>query len=44
MLNIKLKRLTPTAKIPTKAHTTDAGYDLYNDMEEGDCKNKTTNH
>lgn len=28
-LNIKLKRLTPTAKIPTKAHATDAGYDLY---------------
>ena len=28
-LNIKIKRLTPTAKLPTKAHSTDAGYDLY---------------
>lgn len=28
-LNIKIKRLTPTAKLPTKAHATDAGYDLY---------------
>ena len=28
-LNIKIKRLTQSAKLPTKAHTTDAGYDLY---------------
>ena len=28
-LNIKIKRLISTAKLPTKAHTTDAGYDLY---------------
>ena len=30
-LKIKIKRLTPTAKMPTKAHATDAGYDLYAD-------------
>lgn len=30
-LKIKIKRLTPTAKLPTKAHATDAGYDLYAD-------------
>lgn len=28
-LKIKIKRLTPTAQLPTKAHATDAGYDLY---------------
>lgn len=28
-LNIKIKRLSATAKLPTKAHTSDAGYDLY---------------
>ena len=33
-LNIKIKRLTPTAKLPTKAHATDAGYDLYADNGE----------
>lgn len=30
-LNVKIKRLTPTAQLPTKAHATDAGYDLYAD-------------
>lgn len=30
-LKIKIKRLTPTAQLPTKAHATDAGYDLYAD-------------
>lgn len=28
-LNIKIKKLHKDAVIPTKAHTTDAGYDLY---------------
>lgn len=28
-LNIKIKRLSPKAQLPTKAHATDAGYDLY---------------
>ena len=28
-LNIKIKKVTPTAQLPTKAHATDAGYDLY---------------
>lgn len=33
-LNVKIKRLTPTAQLPTKAHATDAGYDLYADSVE----------
>lgn len=33
-LNIKIKRLTPSAQLPTKAHATDAGYDLYADRSE----------
>lgn len=28
-MNIKIKRLNSGAKIPVKAHTTDAGFDLY---------------
>ncbi len=28
---LKVKRLTETAKMPTKAHPTDLGYDLYSD-------------
>ena len=28
---IKIQRITPTAKIPTRAHDTDTGYDLYAD-------------
>jgi dUTP pyrophosphatase len=31
---IKVKRLTATAKIPTKAHESDAGFDLYSDEEK----------
>ncbi|HOW29604.1 MAG TPA: dUTP diphosphatase [archaeon] len=31
---IKIKRLTETAKVPTKAHEEDAGYDLYADEEK----------
>ena len=41
MLNLKIKLLSPTAKIPTKAHPTDACFDIYADilgmeMKEGD--------
>lgn len=32
-MNIKTKKLSPTATIPTKAHITDAGYDLYSDED-----------
>lgn len=32
MLNLKFKRLTPTMTIPTKAHPTDACFDLYADL------------
>lgn len=32
MVSIKIKRLSETAKIPTKAHDTDACFDLYLDM------------
>lgn len=31
MVDIKIKRLSDTAKIPTKAHDTDACYDIYVD-------------
>ena len=31
---IKVKRLTTTAKLPTKAHESDAGFDLYSDEEK----------
>ncbi len=31
---IKIKRLTETAKVPTKAHEEDAGYDLYADEDK----------
>lgn len=30
-MNIKIKRLTDTATIPTKGHPTDAGFDIYAD-------------
>ena len=33
-MNINIKKLTETAKIPTKQHEGDAGYDLYADMRE----------
>lgn len=32
-MELKVKRLTETAKLPTKAHKTDAGFDLYADEE-----------
>lgn len=35
-LNIKIKKLTERAKLPTKAHPTDAGYDLYADSQSID--------
>jgi dUTP pyrophosphatase len=31
---IKVKKLTETAKVPTKAHEEDAGYDLYADEDK----------
>ena len=30
---LKVKRLTPTAKLPTKAHESDAGWDVYADED-----------
>lgn len=33
-MEIKIKRLHDNAKIPTKAHPTDAGFDLYACLEE----------
>jgi dUTP pyrophosphatase len=32
-MELKVKRLTDTAKLPTKAHDTDAGFDLYADIQ-----------
>ncbi|HAU88652.1 MAG TPA: dUTP diphosphatase [Lachnospiraceae bacterium] len=32
MVNVKIKKLTETAKIPTKAHVEDAAFDLYADI------------
>ena len=32
MVNVKIKKLTKTAKIPTKAHAEDAAFDLYADI------------
>ena len=34
MLNLKFKRLTPTMTVPTKAHPTDACFDLYADITD----------
>lgn len=34
IMKINLKRLTNTAKIPTRQHEGDAGYDLYADIQE----------
>lgn len=33
-MDIKIQRITKTAKIPTRAHDTDTGYDLYADSVE----------
>lgn len=32
-MNLKVKRLTETAKLPTKAHNSDAGWDVYADED-----------
>lgn len=34
MPNIRIKRLTNTAKIPKKAHVSDAAFDLYADIQD----------
>lgn len=34
MPTLKIKRLTPTAKMPEKAHANDTGYDIYADSVE----------
>jgi dUTP pyrophosphatase len=34
MLNLKIKRLSKTAKLPTKAHSNDACFDIYANIEE----------
>lgn len=33
-INIKIKRLSETAKVPYKAHESDAAFDLYADIQE----------
>ena len=35
-LKVKIKKLTESAKLPIKAHPTDAGYDLYADSQSID--------
>ena len=32
--NIDVKRISPTSKIPTRAHSSDAGWDLYSNVSE----------
>ena len=34
MLNLKIQKLTNTAKLPTKAHPTDACFDIYADIPD----------
>lgn len=34
MLSLKIKRLSKTAKLPTKAHSNDACFDIYANIEE----------
>lgn len=42
-MDIKIQRITKTAKIPTRAHDTDTGYDLYADkVEYTDCPPQIT--
>lgn len=45
ILNLKIKRLTDTAKLPTKAHETDACFDIYADIPNAtyDYKETTSN-
>ena len=33
-MKVKVKLLTPTAKLPTKAHPTDACFDIYADYDK----------
>ena len=33
-MQLKVKRLSPSAKLPTKAHSSDAGFDIYADTTE----------
>ena len=33
-INVKIKRLSETAQLPTKAHDSDAAFDLYADIQE----------
>jgi len=33
-MQLKVKRLTASAKLPTKAHPSDAGFDIYADISE----------
>ncbi|MFC0232738.1 dUTP diphosphatase [Vagococcus entomophilus] len=39
-MQLQVKRLTDTAKLPVKAHLTDAGFDMFSD-EDVTIKNKT---
>lgn len=39
-MNIKIKKLSSTAHIPSKAHFNDACFDLYADIRQGDLKGK----
>lgn len=38
MLELKFKRMTDTMTIPTKAHETDACFDLYADIPDGNAE------
>lgn len=40
-MEVKIKRLTDSAVLPTKAHATDAGYDLYADSVKFDDNGNT---
>ena len=39
-MEVKVKLLTPTAKLPTKAHTTDACFDIYADYKTEDSNTR----
>lgn len=43
-MEIKVKKLTPTAKMPFRAHPTDAGWDLYVDSKEHDFDGNIVYH
>lgn len=38
MLNLKIQRLTDTAKLPQKSHPTDACFDIYADIPNEECE------